>query len=495
MKEVKLLTEWADSITNEASRIGQPVAGAGDRPIARGQDIMYQAQRKYPDRSAEQAMALFINDKMQDNEKMDFEQNKIINAQKQENEKLRRTLADLSNELHDHERTAQDTDQEVQRLKDLSAKLKPAGDITKQAAQATSQQIEKMLKDVDDLRMKPGMTPDKQKELEDKINSIKSGGLSSAEVNNINNTIEFLSVKQEIDDKMFNQVMNSLEDTQQKLDSKEKRFQKSLNKNSEKIGQWGNKFAELDKKFNDIETRANEKLAQIDKASEEADETLDRIAQMMRQSNPSVVKPAAQALTNLDDKDEVNQAMASPSSTTIPSLDIEQEPNDYDVATELDPEDDEQYDLDNISDLLNKYRKPTNVKNNGQLGEQIEMHEPADEVETVIIPKLVRRYKNMYPLDLQKWSEGQLKEILRRTVDRRLLIWAPDIDEERVKNYLEACHGWLRKLRPVQPELPGMPSEPPQGTKLPQSRLPQRPIAESTFIDFEKEITKLTGGY
>ncbi len=494
MKELKLLTEWADNITNEATRLGQPTKGIGDRPIARSQDIMYQAQRKYPDRSPEQALSLFINDKMQDNEKMDYEQNKIINAQKQENEKLRRSLSDLSNELHDHERTAQQTDQEVNRLKDLSAKLKPAGELTKQVAQATNQQIEKMLKDVDDLRMKPGMTPEKQKELEDKINSIKSGGLTSDEVKNINNSIEFLSVKQEIDDEMFNKVMGKLEDTQSKLASKEKRFQKSIRGNAEKIQQWGNKFSELDKKFNDIESKANQKLAQIDKASQEADETLDRIAQLVRTNNPDVVKPATQVLSTLDDRDEVKQAMATPSATTIPANDYDQsEFDNYDTAVATQEPEEEDY--ADISDLLNKYRKPTNVKKNGNLGEQIEMQEPVDEVETIIIPKLVRRYRNMYPLDLQKWSEEQLKEILRRTVDRRLLIWAPDIDEQRVKNYLEACHHWLRKLRPVTPELPGISDEPPQNAKLPQSTVPQRPIAESAFSDFEKEITKISGGY
>jgi hypothetical protein len=337
------------------------------------------------------------------------------------------------------------------------------------------------------LRMKPGMTPDKQKELEDKINSIKSGGLTSSEVKNINNSIEFLSAKQEIDDEMFNQVIGKLEDTQAKLVSKEKRFQKSINKNAEKIGHWGNKFAELDKKFNDIEAKANQKLAQIDKASEEADETLDRIAQLVRTNNPDVVKPAAQALSTLDDRDEVKQAMAAPSATTIPANDYDQsEVDDYDttVATQ-EPEEEDYAD---ISDLLNKYRKPTNVKKSGQLGEQIEMQEPVDEVETIIIPKLVRRYRNTYPLDLQKWSEEQLKEILRRTVDRRLLIWAPDIDEQRIKNYLEACHNWLRKLRPATPELPGFPDQPP-------ASLQQKPIAESAFSAFEKEIAKITNGY
>jgi hypothetical protein len=47
-----------------------------------------------------------------------------------------------------------------------------------------------------------------------------------------------------------------------------------------------------------------------------------------------------------------------------------------------------------------------------------------------------------------------------------------------------ACHNWIRKLRPVQPELPGMPDEPEQGS-----------IQESVFKDFTESVTKLSGGY
>lgn len=499
MKELKLLTEWAEKVTEapistRSNRLGTPMSSKADRPLPRNIDIQYKAQRAHPDLSPEQALSLYMSNELVDKEKMDLAQNKLINRVKSENEKLTRTVSDLGKELQDFEQQSQQTDLEVERLKALSAKLRPAGELTKQVAQATTQQIEKMMKDVDDLRLKPGMTPDKQKELEQKINDIKSGGLSSKEIQNINNTIEVLSDKQDIDDQMFDKVMGQLEKTQIELAKKEKRFEKSVTRNAEKIGKWGNKFKELDIKFNDIEAKANEKLAQIDKASQEADETLDRIAQLLRTSNTNISTPVTQALSTLDDRDEVKQAMTRPSATTIPANDYNQsEFDDYD--TEVATQEPEEEDYADISDLLNKYRKPNNVKKSGQLGEQIEMHEPADEVETIIIPKLVRRYRNMYPLDLQKWSEEQLKEILRRTVDRRLLIWAPDIDEQRVKNYLEACHNWLRKLRPATPELPGIPDQPPSDAKVPQSTLPQRPIAESAFSDFEKEIAKITGGY
>lgn len=495
MKEIKLLTEWAESVTeatpvNHSNRMGTPMTAKADRPLPRNVDIQYKAQRAHPELSPEQALALYMSDELVDKEKMDFSQNKLINRVKSENEKLTRTVSELGKELHDFEKQSQETDQEVERLKALSDKLKPAGELTKQVAQATSQQIEKMMKDVEELRLKPGMTSDKQKELEQKINDIKSGGLSSAEVKNINDTIQTLTVKQDIDDIMFDKVMGQLEDTQKKLQRKEERFRQSNDRNAAMKQSWGTRFADLNKKITSIEQRADEKLAQIDRATEEADETLNRIAQMVRQTTPVTTQPVAQVLSTLDDRDEVKQAMASPSATTIPpAVDYAQDEID------MDNQEPDEEDYASISDLLNKYRKPTNVKKSGQLGEQIEMHEPEDEVETVIIPKLIRRYRNMYPLDLQKWSEDQLRTILRKTVDRGLLIWAPDIDEARVQRYLEACHNWIRKLRPVAPELPGMPDEPPAGTKLPQPTTPQRPIAESAFSEFEREISKLTKGY
>ncbi len=56
MKELLELESWANRIvTREAIQ---------DRPLARNQDIQYQASRKYPDRSPEQALNLYVADKM-----------------------------------------------------------------------------------------------------------------------------------------------------------------------------------------------------------------------------------------------------------------------------------------------------------------------------------------------------------------------------------------------------------------------------------------------
>ena len=108
MKEVTQFEQWADKIiANEDIQ---------DRPLARSQDIQYQASREYPDRSPEQALQLYVSKKLADNEKTDVDQTKSINSQKRENEQLRRTVRDLEQELNFYER-------EVDRIKSLTAKL------------------------------------------------------------------------------------------------------------------------------------------------------------------------------------------------------------------------------------------------------------------------------------------------------------------------------------------------------------------------------------
>lgn len=253
MKEVKLLESWADSIiANEAVQ---------DRPLGRDQDIQYQASRKYSDRSPEQALQMFVADKLSSSEKMDYEQNKLINTQKRENDKLRRSLSDLGQELTDHERQAAQTDQEVERLKDLSAKLKPAGELQQATAKASAEQLHAMANDVEKLRTMPGMDEQKYKELAAKVNNIKAGA-GDEEVEKVQTVLASLSQRQAMDDQLFDKVMSRLDDTQEKLDAKEKRFKAYIGKKSDEIGSQTRTHGEelkkyagiVDKYKNDVES-------------------------------------------------------------------------------------------------------------------------------------------------------------------------------------------------------------------------------------------------
>jgi uncharacterized protein Yka (UPF0111/DUF47 family) len=81
MKEIKLFESWADNLVNEASeiRMGTQIKGKADRPLPREHDINYKAQLAHPELSSEQALAKYLEDELEKNEKVDTIQNKEIN--------------------------------------------------------------------------------------------------------------------------------------------------------------------------------------------------------------------------------------------------------------------------------------------------------------------------------------------------------------------------------------------------------------------------------
>jgi hypothetical protein len=52
-------------------------------------DLLYKARQKYPQYSGEQALTLYIADEMKEKDKTDSNQNRLIDTQKRENERLR----------------------------------------------------------------------------------------------------------------------------------------------------------------------------------------------------------------------------------------------------------------------------------------------------------------------------------------------------------------------------------------------------------------------
>lgn len=104
MKEVKLFSDWVDSIT-ESSRLGTPMKAMADRPLPRGIDIQYKAQRAYPELSPEQALMKYIEDEMLDSDKTDAQQDKKISQIGKEINDVERDeqsiKTDLSKVAHD----------------------------------------------------------------------------------------------------------------------------------------------------------------------------------------------------------------------------------------------------------------------------------------------------------------------------------------------------------------------------------------------------------
>ena len=58
MKEIKLLESWAQSVAEE-------------RPLSVKHDIQYKASRAHPDLSPEQALAVYMANELEKNEKVD----------------------------------------------------------------------------------------------------------------------------------------------------------------------------------------------------------------------------------------------------------------------------------------------------------------------------------------------------------------------------------------------------------------------------------------
>lgn len=65
MKEIKLLESWAESVVEE-------------RPLPVEHDIQYKASRAHPELSPEQALAVYMADELEKNDKVDQQQNQEI---------------------------------------------------------------------------------------------------------------------------------------------------------------------------------------------------------------------------------------------------------------------------------------------------------------------------------------------------------------------------------------------------------------------------------
>ena len=222
------LESWADDIISEATN----APSTNERPLPIQKDILYKATQKYPGYTQDQAMTLWMADQMAERQQTDLDQNKLINAQRRENDKLRNDIAEIGNELHQHERTAQDTEREVQRLRDLSAKLRPSSEIARQAAKVSADELQRLELKVNQLQDKPGLNSKEFSDLKNKVSSIASmKGVTSDDTGAISKELDKLHKENEITSQEYNRVVGS-------LNAKEARFKKYIEKKgSELTGQ------------------------------------------------------------------------------------------------------------------------------------------------------------------------------------------------------------------------------------------------------------------
>jgi hypothetical protein len=217
------------------------------------QDLIYQAKQMFPGYDDSMAMALYVMDKAARQQETDTQQNKLIQTQKAQNDKLTGVVKSLGQELHDFEQQSLETDREVERLKDLSAKLRPAGELQQQAAKASREELEKLEAKLNSIKSVPGIDQQKFTELSKQVDQMKNmKSVDDKDVQRIENILSSLQGKQGASDELFNKAMSELNQTREKLDAKEERFKAYIEKKSGEVKNVQKSSAEELKKYSDI---------------------------------------------------------------------------------------------------------------------------------------------------------------------------------------------------------------------------------------------------
>lgn len=214
MKNIKQLTEFSNWIDNTInSVIVEKQEPKDDRSVERQRDITYLAKQKYPDYPAAQAIELYLADKLTDIEQRDAEQNRIINLQRRENQQLRTNMSSLRKELDDVETSGKEVDAEIERLKQLSGKIQT--DV--QQRRASTREVDELLKQVEQLKNKPGVTPDQYKEMRDRVEKFEKEKVNPEELKKFQGSLEQLSAKDELDKSDIARLQTQLQDVESKV--------------------------------------------------------------------------------------------------------------------------------------------------------------------------------------------------------------------------------------------------------------------------------------
>ena len=269
------------------------------------QDLMQRAMLRFPGYDSQQALSLYIADKAAQQQKTDAAQNNLIN--KQQN-----AISSLGQELQDYESQAQETDREVERLKQLSGALTTGSADRQQKAKVSADELEKLQKDLQTLKSKPGLDAEKYKEIEQQINALaNSSGAEDADVKKLQDLVNNLQTKATIN---YDQVSAQLAKTQQDLASKEERFSKYIRKTGEKA----RTSSEEIKKYSDIVDTYKQKLDNFDKEiaattaktqkdAEEASKVLNIIKGLYNNAKDIVDAPANSTAANDQNANNVPQ--------------------------------------------------------------------------------------------------------------------------------------------------------------------------------------------
>jgi hypothetical protein len=523
MRELLDLESWISNVILEktSNTLGTQIKGKADRPLSRKIDILYKAEKAHPELSPEQALALYMNDQLVDNEKLDFAQNKIINQQKRDNEKLRRSLQDLSSELHDHERQAQETDREVEKLKDLSAKLKPAGEIAKVAARANADQVQSMLKDLEQVKNNPKINDQQFKEISDKVKQLQNSG-SGKEVEKTQETLKVLSNAQELGKEQYDRALDALEKSYRENIAKEKRFQNSKERNLKQKGSWGIKFKDLNDKIEKIEAKANsvkdlddfyngvlaraddveDKTSELENTANQLQDQVERLYKLITNVNsinpnkkleipqhPEVSTSPPLFDPNQADNQAANKLKVSSrdskTNTRPPLFDPNQADNQAANKLKVSSRDSKT----NTRPPLFQQSQAANDEPQKKLAESDPMitftdEEPQgyDNMIENAINHLIPWFAHEYPEFMNKFPEEQIRKIMRRTIGAGLELYGERPTPNEIYRYLQRVAVLLnREAERVRVQVP-----------MTDPRQQNLTFQESLLQNFSNDLDKLT---
>ena len=282
------ITALLNEIDNSGSKMNLPL----------DKDLIYKAKNMFPGYDNQQALTLYMASQVQDQEKTDSTQNKLIDTQKRENERLRGALDNLGQELSDFERQSAETDQEVQRLKQLSGNLKPSMQNTKQDAKAEADELEKLQQQVNALQAKPGLEPEKLKKFQEQVNKLMTNpNFGKVDVEEIEQLVTTLEKQSTVSDDLNSRLERKLIDTQKALDAKEGRFSKYIEKKKNELTTVQATQAAEMKKYADIVNGYKQEIGNFDEFMKQKAEEIINLVDYAKAQAGNSAGVAGQAIT------------------------------------------------------------------------------------------------------------------------------------------------------------------------------------------------------
>ena len=428
-------------------------------------DLMQRAMLKFPGYDSQQALSLYIADKAAKQQKTDDAQNNLINKQQS-------ALKTIGQELQDYEAQAQETDREVERLKQLSGALTTGSADRQQKAKVSADELEKLQKDLEDLKSKPGMDAEKYKEIEQQISALaNSNGAEDADVKKLQNLVNNIQSKANVN---YDAVAAQLEKTKQDLDSKEMRFQNYIDDtntykktSAEEIQKYSQIVDAAKEKIDNFDTFMNTERDNILNLRGEIQQMADEIASNIRFVKPSIRPNAAAVAQGAIDNAQATSQVATQQS----------KPPEFDPELFGDEEKDKS---------ITKNRSESKVFEEANMAVRPALdysHDP-DKAEWMAkyLPMMVRSFKKKYAVELSKKHPTYSDHQIAYTIEDNIEFLFKHEENPISKQTMDAFYNW------VKTDLFG---QPPESSTL---HLKQNDLfSESLHKTYERMLDNLIG--